>query len=112
MGKTKESILRPPAEVQYAQELAALAKADRDPRPAGWTLSPRAVRSFICGCEKPLIERKFFGDGALVERAIITLAGNRGLLLVGDGGQVVTHGGGSAKERPATVSRAGLEWIG
>jgi MoxR-like ATPase len=44
------------------------------------------VRSFICGSEKPKISRKFYGDDALVERAIIGLAGNRGLLLVGEPG--------------------------
>lgn len=79
-------VLRPPAEVFYADELAALGKADRERRPPGWQLSPRAVRSFICGAKKPAIERKFFGDDVLVERAIVGLAGNRGLLLVGEPG--------------------------
>ncbi|HET6878734.1 MAG TPA: AAA family ATPase [Pirellulales bacterium] len=78
--------LRPPAEALYAAELAALAKADKDPCPPGWKLSPRAVRSFVCGGKKPSIERKFFGDDVLVERAIVGLAGNRGLLLVGEPG--------------------------
>ncbi len=82
----KPTVLRPPAEVYYAGELAALAKADKEPRPAGWKLSPKAVRSFICGSKSPKIERKFFGDDVLVERAIIGLAGNRGLLLVGEPG--------------------------
>lgn len=85
--KTGQSaVLRAPAEIQYAAELAALEQADNDPRPAGWKLSPRAVRSFICGSTKPPVTRKFFGDDALVERAVITLAGNRGLLLVGEPG--------------------------
>jgi MoxR-like ATPase len=79
-------VLRPPAEIFYADELAALAKADKDPRPLGWKLSPKAVRSFICGSKSPAIGRKFFGDDILVERAIIGLAGNRGLLLVGEPG--------------------------
>jgi MoxR-like ATPase len=72
--------------VRYAGELAALAAADADPRPPGWRLSPRAVRSFVCGHERLGVERKFFGDDQLVERAVITLAGNRGLLLVGEPG--------------------------
>ena len=42
--------------------------------------------SFICGDTELSIPRKFYGDDALVERAIITLAGNRGLLLVGEPG--------------------------
>jgi MoxR-like ATPase len=87
VAKTDQAaVLRAPAEVLHAEELNALAKADKDPRPPGWKLSPRAVRSFICGSDKPPITRKFFGDDALVERAIITLAGNRGLLLVGEPG--------------------------
>ena len=48
--------------------------------------SPKAVRSFICGSKSPHVDRKFFGDDVLVERAIIGLAGNRGLLLVGEPG--------------------------
>ncbi len=78
--------LRPPAEVQYAAELAALAKADAGPRPPGWRLSPRAVRDFICGSKALGIPRKFYGDDILVERAVVGLAGNRGLLLVGEPG--------------------------
>ena len=79
-------VLRQPAEIQFAAELVALAKADEGPRPPGWKLSPRAVRSFICGCKNPKVERKFYGDDILVERAIIGLAGNRGLLFVGEPG--------------------------
>ena len=68
-------------------ELAALAKADKEPRPRpGGKLSPKAVRSFICGSKSPHITRKFFGDDVLIERAIIGLAGNRGLLMVGEPG--------------------------
>jgi MoxR-like ATPase len=79
-------ILRPPAEVLYAGELRALADADSGPRPPGWRLSPRAVRSFICGNKQPDVRRKFFGDDAMVERAIISLSSNRGLMLVGEPG--------------------------
>jgi MoxR-like ATPase len=79
-------VLRPSAEELYAGELEALAKSDEDPRPPGWKRSPRAVRSFICGSEKLNISRKFYGDDALVERAAIGLASNRGLLLVGEPG--------------------------
>ena len=79
-------VLRPPAEELYAEELEALVKGDNDVRPPGWTLSPRAVRTFICGGDKPKISRKFYGDDTLVERAVIGLASNRGLLLVGEPG--------------------------
>jgi MoxR-like ATPase len=79
-------VLRPPAEELYREELEALLKADTDARPPGWKLSPRAVRNFICGSEKPKISRKFYGDDTLVERAAIGLASNRGLILVGEPG--------------------------
>jgi MoxR-like ATPase len=79
-------VLRPPAEDLYADELRALAASDSGPRPPGWRLSPRAVRSFICGSKSPEVRRKYFGDDAMVERAIISLSSNRGLMLVGEPG--------------------------
>ncbi len=81
-------VLRAVAEQRCADELAALRSSDAGPRPPGWLLSPRAVRTFVCGGKagKVAIPRKFYGDDALVERAIVTLAGNRGLLLVGEPG--------------------------
>jgi len=47
-------MVRPPAEVVYAEELVALAANDNNARPPGWKLSPRAVRQFIVGAEAPL----------------------------------------------------------
>ena len=84
--------------MRYADELAALRKQDTGAKPANWQLSPRAVRAFILGQSEPIeldgrlvtITPKFFGDDALVERAIITLAGNRGLMLVGEPGTAKT----------------------
>lgn len=93
------NIQKPLAEVRYAKELAALAYNDRgNSRPAGWRLSPAAVRDFIIGRDKPIafdgekveITQKFYGDNALVERAVITLAGSRGLMLVGEPGTAKT----------------------
>lgn len=88
---SEDAVLKPSAEVRYAVELAALAKADAGPRPPGWRLSPRAVRDFICGRERdPEITRKFYGDDVMVERCIVGLAGNRGLMLVGEPGTAKT----------------------
>ena len=84
-GQTNK-VLRPPAEDLWAEELKLLAETDKDARPPGWKLSPRAVRTFICGGDKAKITRKFYGDDTLVERAVIGLASNRGLLLVGEPG--------------------------
>ncbi|MCA9667315.1 MAG: AAA family ATPase [Myxococcales bacterium] len=78
---------RPPAEILYAEELARLAAEDAGAaRPPGFALSPRAVRRFVLGDAQANISRKFYGDDALVERAIVTLASNRGLMLVGEPG--------------------------
>src|SRR5262249_30285279 len=94
--------------VRYAAELEARRSADTAPRPPGWQMSPRAVRTFILGGapeprppatgkgkgkaapggEGPLsaVGRKFHGDEAMIDRAIVTLMSNRGLLLVGEPG--------------------------
>lgn len=81
-----DSIQRPPAEVLYADELARLAADDSGPKPPGWSLSPRAVRTFVVGDEGRGIRKKFVGAPSLVERAMVSLATNRGLLLVGQPG--------------------------
>ncbi|MBI4819344.1 MAG: AAA family ATPase [Deltaproteobacteria bacterium] len=88
-----ENVLRPASEVLYRDELAALESVDEAPRPASWRLSPRMVATFILGSrgkkvgKKDLeISQKFFGDDALVERSVVTLASHRGLMLIGDPG--------------------------
>jgi MoxR-like ATPase len=84
-----------PAEETHEQELAFLARWDPGPRPPGWRLTPRAVVTFVAGSgdaelaaggDRRRILPKFVGDRALVERAVVTLAGERGLLLVGEPG--------------------------
>ena len=85
-GTAAPAMLRPPAETLYADELRSLSETDLDPRPPGWRLSPRAVRTFLCGGARPAVRRKFFGDDAMVERAIVSLSSNRGLMLVGEPG--------------------------
>ena len=88
--------IKPPVEVRYAEELRVLEENDTGRRPENWKLSPKAVRTFILGGEvdtpegKIGIPRKFYGNDALVERCIITLAGSRGLMLVGEPGTAKT----------------------
>lgn len=77
---------RAPAETRYADELARLAEADRDPKPNGWNLSPRAVRRFILGDKATDVSQKFFGDDPLIDRCIVSLMGHQGLMLVGEPG--------------------------
>ncbi|MDB5340054.1 MAG: hypothetical protein JWN70_5673 [Planctomycetaceae bacterium] len=93
----------PPAEERYAQELEFLRAWDSARRPDGWTLSPQAVVAFVCGSrneplrlakgqggtnlpESLVISEKFVGDRSLIERCVVTLAGERGLMLVGEPG--------------------------
>ena len=91
-----EHFINPPVEKRYADELKLIAADDKGKRPENWKLSPSAVRTFILGGVIDTVEgryivpRKFYGNDALVERAIITLAGNRGLMLVGEPGTAKT----------------------
>lgn len=84
-------LLRAPAETKYSEELAYLASADTAKRPFSWLLSPRMVRIFVLGSRDKdgldrTIAQKWYGHPALVEKAIVTLASDRGLLLIGDPG--------------------------
>src|SRR6185437_7460369 len=99
MKTSNDGAARLPAEIRYQDELAALASNDAHPKPPGWRLSPQAVRTFVLGSddkELPIsggkkkatlpIRKKFYGDDSLVERCVVTLMGNRGLMLVGEPG--------------------------
>jgi len=90
MDKSPKPFLKPPVEIQFATELKALQATDTGPKPENWQLSPKAVRTFILGSKKEKISQKYYGNDALVERCIITLAGNRGLMLVGEPGTAKT----------------------
>jgi MoxR-like ATPase len=83
---TEDSIQRPPAEIRYADELARLRENDKGDRPPGWRLSLETARRFIVGDDRQGIARKFVGDPSLIDRALVSLATSRGLLLVGEPG--------------------------
>jgi MoxR-like ATPase len=86
-------VLRRPAEVTYAGELAALAAGDERPRPPGWHLSPWAVTVYLLGGTAPdgtVITPKYVGARRLVEVAVATLATDRALLLLGVPGTAKT----------------------
>lgn len=78
--------IRERAEVRHRAELDRLLAADDAPKPEGWAMSPKAVRAFVIGDAELDVGRKFYGDDQLVERCIVTLMSNRGLLLVGEPG--------------------------
>lgn len=96
-------IIKPPMEIIYKDELEALAQNDNFPKPSFFKLSPKMVRTFILGSngkalkykrgkkeKEIIIEQKYFGNDSLIERAIITLTGNRGLMLIGEPGTAKT----------------------
>jgi len=84
----KPDVLREPAEILFASELAALAKADSSPKPEGWRLSPKAVETYLLGGEAgaTTITPKYVGNKRLVQIAITSLATDRALLLIGEPG--------------------------
>lgn len=81
-------------EEEFADQLEFLSQWGEGVRPPGWKISPQAVVNFICGAEDLQlpdgttmnIPKKFIGSKALVERCVVTLAGSRGLMLVGEPG--------------------------
>ncbi len=81
-----EALQRPPAEVLYAEELERIRSTDEGPRPPGWELSLGSVRRFILGDPALEIRPKFVGHPSLVDRAMVSLATQRGLMLIGEPG--------------------------
>ncbi len=83
-----DEVLRLPSELLYKHELEALQKEDKDQKPVGWSLSPKAVYKFIVGGEASgvTITPKYIGHNRLVEIAIATLLTDRALLLIGEPG--------------------------
>jgi len=81
-------MLRAPAEVMYAEELDELIRTDTHAKPPKWKMSPRAVRTYICGGKAGTkeISAKYIGQPRLVEIAISTLVTDRALLLLGEPG--------------------------
>jgi MoxR-like ATPase len=72
--------------MDYAEELQRLRREDANPKPPGWLMSMQAVRDFIMGDATRGIEQKFVGDQTMIERALVTLATQRSLLLIGEPG--------------------------
>lgn len=83
-----QEVLRLPAEQLFQEEIDALIAAEKDSVPTGWKMSPRSVRTYICGGKvgKKVITPKYIGHERLVEIAISTLVTDRALLLMGEPG--------------------------
>src|SRR5450432_3324590 len=85
-NESAETVIREHAELQFAEELAELAKVDDKPRPPNWVLSPWAVRTYLLGGKLSsgyAVTPKYIGNARLIEIAIATLATDRALLLYG-----------------------------
>jgi len=83
---------RPAAEVLYADELKRLAEQDANvPRPGNWQLTPLSVLKFILGNADLKIAPKFVGSRSMLERCIVALATNRGLMLIGEPGTAKSY---------------------
>lgn len=87
-----EQIQRPTAEVLYAEELDKLRQSDASkPKPVGWHITPQSVVKFVLGDDKAKIAPKFVGSRAMVERCVVALATNRGLMLIGEPGTAKSY---------------------
>jgi MoxR-like ATPase len=83
---TPNQVLRAPAETQFAEELAAIAKEDERQRPPSWKLSPWGVVKYVMGGKLDSgfqVTPKYVGQRRLMEIAVATLATDRALLLLG-----------------------------
>jgi MoxR-like ATPase len=88
----QKDLQRPAAEILYADELQRLAEADaRVARPQGWRLTPLSVLKFVLGDESMGIAPKFVGQRSFLERCIVALATNRGLMLIGEPGTAKSY---------------------
>jgi MoxR-like ATPase len=83
---------RPPAEDLHADELERRAARDGDaPRPTGWRLTPASVVAFVRGDAALGVTPKFVGSLGFVERCVVALATNRGLMLIGRPGTAKSY---------------------
>ena len=86
MSSQAQAIQRAPAEHDFAEELAALARVDNRQRPPNWKLSPWATVTYLIGGKLEsgaVITPKYVGQRRLMEIAVATLATDRALLLLG-----------------------------
>ncbi len=87
-----KQIQRPPAEVLHRDELKRLQEQDHSkPRPPGWHLTPQSIIQFIAGETSLKIEAKFVGSRSFLERCVVALATNRGLMLIGEPGTAKSY---------------------
>lgn len=86
-SKKTPALQRPPAEVIHAEELSRLAEKDLTAlKPPGWRMTPQSVVRFIIGDKNSKLAPKFVGRRSMLERCVVALATNRGLMMIGEPG--------------------------
>ena len=80
------TVLRPSAETLHANELRSWPRSTTIPGLRAGRSRPAQSGRFFAAASVPPIRRKFYGDDFMVERAIVSLSSNRGLMLVGEPG--------------------------
>jgi MoxR-like ATPase len=91
-AEPQAELQRPAAETLYADELRHLAHLDGNaPRPQGWNLTPQSVLKFVLGDATAGAAPKFVGRRSFVERCVVALATNRGLMLIGEPGTAKSY---------------------
>ena len=60
----KEELQRLTAEQMFQDEIDALIKAEKNPIPTGWKMSPKSVLTYICGGKagRKVITPKYIGN--------------------------------------------------
>ena len=92
LGRDADAIQRPAAEVLYADELDRLARDDGDaPAAPGLVAHAPIGADLRAGDEEKGIAPKFVGRRAFLERCIVALATNRGLMLIGEPGTAKSY---------------------
>ena len=92
VGSAAGELQRPAAELLFADELGRLQKETAAlPKPPGWQITPQAVLDFVLGNEAKGIGPKFVGRRSFMERCVVSLATNRGLMLIGEPGTAKSY---------------------
>ncbi|MEC9442318.1 MAG: AAA family ATPase [Myxococcota bacterium] len=87
-----EELQRPSVEMLYSDEIARLIENDKGkPKPLGWAMTPDSVVKFVLGDKKLDIVHKFVGTRRFIERCVVALATNRGLMLIGEPGTAKSY---------------------
>lgn len=99
MGKKRQEVenvqtrmQRPSAEQRFSAELEQIRRQDAaKPKPHGWSMCPDSVVRFVLGDKQLGLEPKFVGTRRFIERCIVALATNRGLMLIGEPGTAKSY---------------------